>query len=103
MAGRQLRSPSRWVAGHAAVVAVLLLLVAVARVADGAADGADTAAGLAGLPLLALGLPWTLLLLADPAPLYGLPTAAWHLVTLGPAVVDVGLHALLARRRPARG
>ncbi len=103
MAGQQLRSPSRWVAVHAAVVAVLLVLFAVARLSSGAADGADTGAGLVGLPLLALGFPWTLSLLVDPARLYDLPTAAWYLVTLGPAVLNVALHALLVRRQPVRG
>ena len=96
------RSPLRRVAVHAAVVAVLLLLVTAARLAGGAADGADVGAGLAALPLLALGFPWTLLLFVDPARSYDLPTAAWYLVTLGPAVLDVVLHALLALRHPAR-
>ena len=103
MAGRQLRSPSRRVAVHAAVVGVLLALFTVARLSSGAADGADVGAGLAGLPLLALGFPWTLLLFVDPARLYDLPTTVWYLVTLGPAVLNVILHALLVRRRPVRG
>ncbi|SFO18754.1 hypothetical protein SAMN05660359_01872 [Geodermatophilus obscurus] len=103
MPGQRSRSPLRRVAVHAAVVAGLLVLFAVARLSSGAADGADIGAGLVGLPLLALGFPWTLLLFVDPARLYDLPTALWYLVTLGPAVLNVALHALLVRRRPARG
>ncbi len=103
MPGRQLRSPSRRVAVHAAVVAVLLVLFTAARLSNGAAVGADIGAGLVGLALLALGFPWTLLLFVDSARLYDLPTALWYLVTLGPAVLNVALHALLVRRRPARG
>ena len=57
---------------------------------------------MAGLDLWS-GLLFGLLLFVDSARLYDLPTALWYLATLGPAVLNVALHALLVRRRPARG
>jgi hypothetical protein len=93
--GRPPRPALRWLTVHAAVVAVLLGLVALPGVGPTPA----------GVPLLGLGLPWTLLLLVDAGRLYGLPAAGWYVVTLGPAVVNVLLHAVAVRwwgrRRPA--
>jgi len=73
--------------------------------------GANIGAGIALLPLLGLGLPWSLLVVVERlavdavAPPGELPSWALTLdlfVTLVPAYVNVLLHLMLNRRRAAR-
>jgi hypothetical protein len=77
---------------HGGVVSVLIAMFLL-RLATSDAIGADIGLGLIGLPILLLGLPWTLHYLADPYAYDGWPDAARYASTLGPAVVNVALHA----------
>ena len=70
-------------------------------------QGANIGAGLVALPLLAAGLPWSVPFLVDPYRFDGVPQSAWYVVALGPAVLNVALHAVVmavvrSRRDPAR-
>jgi hypothetical protein len=84
---------------HAIVVAAFLVLYVLATALHTGPD-ANIGAGLVGLVLLVLGLPWTIPYLAgDPGPGGGIGLV----LRLGPAVINVALHALLRlvlRRRP---
>lgn len=85
---------------HGIVVLALLLLYAIMTAAHSGPD-ANIGAGLVGLVLLVLGLPWTFPFLAgNPGPGGGLGLV----LRLGPALLNVALHALLrfllVRRRP---
>jgi hypothetical protein len=71
----------------------LLITVFLVRLATSDAIGADIGLGLIGLPTLLLGLPWTVHYLADPYAYDGWPDAARYVLTLGPAVVNLALHA----------
>ncbi len=98
------RRPSRrWLLVHGLVVGVLLAVLALLVATSDPADGANIGAGLVGLPLLALGLPWSLVVLVDPYRFDDLSGAARWVVYVGPAVLNVLLHALVvelvARRR----
>jgi hypothetical protein len=94
------RPPARWpLYLHAAVVAVPLAAFAVLVALHDPADGANIGAGLVLLPLLVLGLPWSLPALADLSVLGAVPEVVRYLLHLGPAVLNVALHALVRRRR----
>lgn len=85
---------------HGIVVLALLLLYVIATATHPGPD-ANIGAGLVGLVLLVLGLPWTFPFLAgNPGP----GGALGLVLRLGPAVLNVGLHALLrfvlVRRKP---
>lgn len=85
-----------WLFGvHAALVlGLLLLFVLVAELAN-PTGGANIGAGILLLPLLPLGLPWSLPVIVDP---YRFDPAAESLVYtmyMGPALLNVVLHGLL--------
>jgi len=83
---------------HGGVVG-LLTAVFLLRAATSPAIGADIGLGLIGLPILLLGLPWTLHYLVDPYAYDGLPDAVRYAVTLLPAAINVALHAAVVRLR----
>ncbi|MEV0397377.1 hypothetical protein [Polymorphospora rubra] len=78
---------------HAAVVLVLALAFLVLDANSG--PDANIGAGLVGLPLLALGLPWSLFYFADPYAFGDVAAAVRLLAIVGPAVLNVVLHALV--------
>lgn len=85
------------VRAHAALVAVLLAGFCVLRIA-GAGPDANIGLGLVGLPLIGLGLPWSWPHLSTPELYDQLPAILWWPAAFGPAVLNVGLHALAVRR-----
>ena len=85
---------------HGILVFALLLLYVIMSATHSGPD-ANIGAGLVGMVLLVLGLPWTFPFLAGtPGPDGGLGLV----LRLGPALLNVALHALLrfvlVRRRP---
>ena len=87
---------------HGGVVAVLLALFTILVVLADPAGGANIGAGIALLPVLALGLPWSLPVLINPYSFDAVPELVWYLLHLGPAVFNVALHAAVTgwlRRR----
>lgn len=60
------RSARRCLLAHLAVVVGLLSLFAVLVAATRPDAGANIGAGIIGLPLLAVGMPWSLPILVDP-------------------------------------
>jgi hypothetical protein len=92
---------------HAALVALLLAAFFGMVWSTGPGDGAAIGAGLVALPLLVLGLPWSVpALTVDPSVLDGIPLAVHALVDFGPAVLNLALHAAifaLHERRRSRG
>ncbi|HEX5597125.1 MAG TPA: hypothetical protein VFX61_14080 [Micromonosporaceae bacterium] len=96
----------RWlsVVIHAVVVGALLAAFALLYATHTGPD-ANIGLGLVGLPLLLLGLPWTLHYLIDPDVYAGLGGPLRSIIVLGPAVLNVGIHALivgLSARRSRR-
>jgi hypothetical protein len=92
----------RWLIAHAVLVGVLLVVFAALALAHDPDDGANIGAGIALLPILALGLPWSVPAWLDPDAVRGLGPVLWSVLALGPAVLNVGLHAAvrgLLRRR----
>lgn len=49
--------------------------------------------------MLALGLPWTLPMIIDPYAFDMWPGPIWYLVAVGPAILNVLLHATFVARR----
>jgi hypothetical protein len=95
----------RWVLLHDAVVVVLAAAVAVLALARGGTGDADIGLGLLALPLMALGLPWSLLYVVDPYRFDDAPYLVRAVVAFGPAFLNVLLHAAGAgwwRRRRGR-
>ncbi len=84
---------------HAGMVAAFVLLFLVMALAFSDGVGANIGAGIALLPVLALGLPWTLPMIINPYAFDTWPEPIWYLVALGPAVLNVLLHATLVARR----
>lgn len=78
---------------HAITVLALLALF-LAAAAHGGPD-ANVGLGLVGLPLLALGLPWSLPYLLDSSAYEHATQAVGLLAVLGPAVFNVVIHALV--------
>jgi hypothetical protein len=64
--------------------------------------GANIGAGIVGIPLLALGLPWTLPWLVDPYAFDGLSNLVHDAWLLGSAALNVLVHAAVARIRARR-
>lgn len=91
---------------HAGTVAVLTGLFLLLTATGSGEGDANIGAGLAALPLIPLGLPWSLPAATDPYRFDGLSTALWYAVMFGPAWLNVALHgaifALARRRRAAR-
>ncbi|MDI9939242.1 hypothetical protein QM806_28085 [Rhodococcus sp. IEGM 1351] len=93
------RRPSRtriWLFGaHAALVlGLLVLFVLIAELAN-PTDGANIGAGILLLPLLPLGLPWSLPVIVDPYRFDPAAEALVYTLYLGPALLNVALHGLL--------
>ena len=84
----------RLLAAHVVLVLGLTLLFVILDVTY-RGIGANIGLGIAGLPLLALGLPWSLLAVRDAYFVDGLPYAAWYLFALGPAFLNVVLHLVV--------
>jgi len=84
----------RWyfVIVHAVIVSGLTALF-VFRLLTYDGIGADIGLGMIGMPILLLGLPWTIPYLKDPYAFDSLPDAIHFVVTLGPAFVNVGIFA----------
>ena len=82
---------------HIAVVALLMVLLAVMVGADGDGPDANIGAGLVLLPLIALGLPWSLVFFFDPYSFDDASTVVYVLVSIGPAVVNIVLHWAIGR------
>lgn len=99
----------RWMEGrlrlfvwHVLVVVLLLTLFVLMVATTSPNEGANIGAGLVGLPLLVLGLPWTLPVLVNPYWFDHWSDAAHYALWFGPAFVNIAIHAALiaaARRR----
>ena len=87
---------------HVAVVAILAVLLAVVVAGHGDAPDANIGAGLVLLPLIALGLPWSLLYFALPISLDDASTLVYVLVSVAPAALNVVVVQLLLRWRRRR-
>ena len=91
---------------HASAVLVLVAAFWLIVVATPAEAGVNFGVVLAALPLMALGLPWSLGMLAvDPYALDGSSPLLWSLIEFGPAVLNVVVHLSvfwLVRGRRAR-
>ena len=88
-------------AGLVAALTVLFLVLSFAWTTD-----ANIGAGLVALPLLALGLPWSIPFLANPYRFDALSTVALHALIVGPALLNLAIHAAARafasrRRRPS--
>lgn len=81
------------VAIHAILVAALLALFTILMLTTPPGTGANIGAGMVGLVVMALGLPWTLPVFWDLGQVSDLPTVLDYLVKLGPAVLNVAIHA----------
>ena len=100
--------PSYLLRAHAIIVVVPLVIFAVLWALDppGSGEGANIGAGIAGLPLIALGLPWSAIGMAafdasGPTRSFahdGLLIAIYLASGLAGAPLNVILHALLYRR-----
>ncbi len=81
---------------HAALVLVLTVSFFVLVATTAPEDGFNFAAGLIGFILMALGLPWSVPVLAmDPYRWDGLPLAVHAGINFGPAFLNVVLHGLV--------
>lgn len=87
---------------HIPIVALVVAAFVDGEVGYDAAAGANI--NLAGLPLLALGLPWSLLYIAALPWLYDARTAVWIAAAIGPAAANLLLHTVyrIARWRRLR-
>ena|SRR5437667_7492217 len=96
-----MRMPGRWivVSCHAALVGGVLAALVATEVTHHGPD-ANIGGGLAALGLLGLGLPWSLV--ADAPALRHGSRAVFALAVVGPAVLNVGIGALVAYRRGRR-
>jgi hypothetical protein len=89
----------RGVLVHLLVVVGLTVGYVVLLVIHSSNDGANIGAGLVALPLLfPLGLPWSVPYLANPYAFDDWPGEFRAVVMLGPAYVNVVLHALWRRK-----
>ncbi|MBD0323030.1 MAG: hypothetical protein ICV72_06535 [Aldersonia sp.] len=97
----------RWklLTAHAAVVVALSIAVLVLALATAdESNDPNIGLGLLMLPLLALGLPWSVFFIRDPYRFDGVPGAVLFVVALAPAFLNVVLHVVFAawwRRRRA--
>jgi hypothetical protein len=97
-----MRIPGRWIAVscHAALVGGLLAVLVGTEMAHDGQPDANIGGGMAALGLMGLGLPWSLI--ADAPALRHGSRAVLLLAVVGPAVLNVGIGALLAARRGRR-
>lgn len=88
---------------HGAVV-VGLLVIFFLILASAEPHDPNFGLGMVGVPLMILGLPWTAHALWDPGFYDSLPDQLRLLALLGPAVLNLVIHALIvnARRTMAR-
>lgn len=84
---------------HVGVVGLLTPAALVLYALGDPEDGANIGAGIAMLPLLALGLPWTIPVFADPYQFDDWSTGPWLTITLGPAVLNLAVHAVVRVRK----
>jgi hypothetical protein len=96
-----MRMPGRWivVSCHAVLVGGVLAVLVASEVTHDGPD-ANIGGGLAALGLMGLGLPWSLV--ADVPALRHGSRAVLVLAVVGPAVLNVGIGALVAYRRGRR-
>jgi hypothetical protein len=91
---------------HAIAVAALTALYGLlAAVALGAPDAGPTSGVAllpAWLPLMLLGMPWSLVFCANPYAFDGLSEFGHHAVIVGPAWLNLAVHAVVSRVRAAR-
>ncbi|MDQ3766503.1 MAG: hypothetical protein M3346_04060 [Actinomycetota bacterium] len=80
---------------HTVIVVALTSLFLVLLLSTSPEDGANIGAGIIALPLLLLGLPWSLPAIIDPYRFDGLTTFTWYAVTLGPAALNVALYGVV--------
>ncbi|QHE72741.1 hypothetical protein [Rhodococcus sp. WAY2] len=94
--GRRHGRTWRWILGaHAAlVVGLLLLFLLVAELAS-PTDGANIGAGILLLPLLPLGLPWSLPVILDPYRFDSAAQTFGYALYWGPALLNVAIDGLL--------
>ena len=90
-----MRADTRGVVFHAALILALLALFMVLIAATPPESGANIGAGLVGLPLMILGVPWSLPALINPYRFDHWSNAAHYALWFGPAVVNVALHAVV--------
>jgi hypothetical protein len=86
---------------HVALVAILAVVLAVVTGAHDSPD-ANIGAGLVLLPLIALGLPWSLLYFVLPISLDDASTLVYVLVSIAPAVLNIVVVQLVLRWRRRR-
>lgn len=91
------RGHRRWLLAHLALVCGLALLVVLLVMTTPEEAGANIGAGLVALPLLGLGLPWSLPFLIDPYRFDTWSVTASFVFSLGPAFLNVLLHGLALR------
>lgn len=85
-----------WLFGvHAALVLGLLLLFVLVAELTNPTGGANIGAGILLLPLLPLGLPWSLPVIVDPYRFDPAAESLVYTVYLGPALLNVAVHGLL--------
>lgn len=77
---------------HAALVVGLTTLFFALSAMTAPEDGVNIGAAFLAMPLLPLGLPWSLPALTNPYQFDGLSPILWSLVTFGPAMLNVLLH-----------
>lgn len=94
---------------HAGLVLGLTLLFLIVADLGHAPSGVNLGAGLLLLPLLPLGLPWSLPMITDPYRFDPAAETLAHALILAPAVLNVALHGLalavfvvVRKRRRAR-
>lgn len=89
------------VPAHICLVAFLGVLLVAVEAGHKPEDGANIGAGLVALPLLGLGLPWSLAteIIANASGGSGLPPGVPLLLVVGPAALNVGVHWMVWRRR----
>lgn len=80
---------------HLVLVCGLTLLFVIVALLGDPEDGANIGAGILLLPLLALGVPWSLPVITDPYRFDQVADALWYAVNLGPALLNVVLHGVL--------
>jgi len=83
---------------HVAIVAILAVVLAVVTGSHDTPD-ANIGAGLVLLPLIALGLPWSLLYFVLPIELDDASTLVYVLASIAPAVLNIVVVQLVLRWR----
>jgi hypothetical protein len=92
----------RWIGVivHGAVVGFLLVLFFLI-LANAEPHDPNFGLGMVGVPLMILGLPWTAHALWDPYFYDSLPDQLRLIIFLGPAVLNLVIHALVVNARRA--